>query len=309
MSRREPLSLLPRRRIRQRKEAPSGKLTKLSLKLAGAADRKWGWHRLPLPLSIPTLIGLRATLRRQNLFDPAGRTLDWGPETPARPPVPRRRSIDGSHTNLTDPDMGKAKSVFGRNVPIVATERDEDGMLEPDPRTISKQLLARDQFLPATSLNLLVAAWVQFEVHDWMSHGENQGARPWVLPLAIITRRRCWSAERATSRTMARRRTGTRRATGGTHRRCMAALRVLADALRVRSRGHLRLENERYPYDPPNDENLPDELRPARNSWWAGLAMFHTLFAARAQQDLRPPRQGVSREGGRRRVALPDGAD
>ena len=46
-------------------------------------------------------------------------------------------------------------------------------MLKPNPRTISRELLARREFIPATTLNVLAAAWLQFEVHDWMSHGTN----------------------------------------------------------------------------------------------------------------------------------------
>jgi hypothetical protein len=35
---------------------------------------------------------------------------------------------------------------------------------------ISRLLLTRDEFQPATTLNVLAAAWIQFEVHDWVSH-------------------------------------------------------------------------------------------------------------------------------------------
>ena len=33
--------------------------------------------------------------------------------------------------------------------------------------------MTRDEFIPATTLNVLAAAWIQFEVHDWFSHGPN----------------------------------------------------------------------------------------------------------------------------------------
>ena len=48
---------------------------------------------------------------------------------------------------------------------------------------MSSELLARKQFIPATTLNLLAAAWIQFEVHDWMSHGENDVEDPWEIDL------------------------------------------------------------------------------------------------------------------------------
>ena len=55
-------------------------------------------------------------------------------------------------------------------------------MLEPNPRTVSNELLARDAFIPATTLNLTAAAWLQFMVHDWLSHGQNSKERPWQIP-------------------------------------------------------------------------------------------------------------------------------
>ena len=60
---------------------------------------------------------------------------------------------------------------------------DSAALFEPNPRTVSNELLARDTFIPATSLNLLAAAWLQFMVHDWLSHGQNSKERPWAIPL------------------------------------------------------------------------------------------------------------------------------
>jgi hypothetical protein len=56
--------------------------------------------------------------------------------------------------------------------------------MRPNPRTVSRELLSRDTFKPATTLNLLAAAWLQFMVHDWLSHGKNQKENPWLIPLA-----------------------------------------------------------------------------------------------------------------------------
>ncbi|MGA9891388.1 MAG: peroxidase family protein [Xanthobacteraceae bacterium] len=51
-------------------------------------------------------------------------------------------------------------------------------ILDPSPRLVSNKLLARpkksdgsDDFTPATILNLLAAAWIQFQTHDWFNHG------------------------------------------------------------------------------------------------------------------------------------------
>lgn len=44
--------------------------------------------------------------------------------------------------------------------------------MTPNPRLVSKAFMARthEEFKPATTLNLLAAAWIQFQVHDWMMH-------------------------------------------------------------------------------------------------------------------------------------------
>src|SRR3712207_6968660 len=40
----------------------------------------------------------------------------------------------------------------------------------PDPVRVADELLARKSFIPARSLNVLAAAWIQFQVHDWVQH-------------------------------------------------------------------------------------------------------------------------------------------
>jgi hypothetical protein len=63
--------------------------------------------------------------------------------------------------------MGAVGSAFGRNLrPDYRPELFD----QPNPITVSQQLLHRERFLPAQSLNMLAAAWIQFQVHDWVSH-------------------------------------------------------------------------------------------------------------------------------------------
>jgi hypothetical protein len=57
-------------------------------------------------------------------------------------------------------------------------------MMEPNPRLISRELLARDTFRPVTGLNLLAAAWIQFMVRDWFSHGKGDINTAWEVDLA-----------------------------------------------------------------------------------------------------------------------------
>ena len=96
----------------------------------------------------------------------------------------RARSPDGTYNDLAVPAMGSARTRFGRNVPLAAVAFDESRLLTPNPRTVSQQLLTRQSFQPATILNLLAAAWLQFQLHDWLSHGPNDGSHFIEVPLA-----------------------------------------------------------------------------------------------------------------------------
>jgi hypothetical protein len=119
------------------------------------------------------LVGLREQLRAKNLFDSgrgAGEQLAGEEDDIANHRT--ARTLTGAYNNLDDPLMGAVGSRFGRNVPLTRAYRDEpERLLTPNPRLISRRLLTRDEFQPATTLNLLAAAWIQFEVHDWFSHG------------------------------------------------------------------------------------------------------------------------------------------
>src|SRR5205807_5071585 len=94
------------------------------------------------------------------------------------------RTLDGTYNDLEEPLMGALGSRFGRNVPLADAVPDPDHLLlDPSPRRISLELMTRKEFQPATTLNLLAGAWIQFEVHDWFSHGKNEVDNPWVVPL------------------------------------------------------------------------------------------------------------------------------
>jgi len=158
--------------------------------------RRLVWHRMPLLFAIGNLDALREVLRAKNLHDTSGIPVS----NPAgrRQPVPyspaylHSREPDGWFNDLGKPSMGGASindsvpaetsdftrsdpgARFGRNIPLseVGPERD-GGLLDPNPRDISNVLLARKPgtFVPANTLNLLAAAWIQFQVHDWFNHG------------------------------------------------------------------------------------------------------------------------------------------
>jgi hypothetical protein len=157
----------------------------LFAKVAWATDRLVGWWRLPTPLGLLVLIGNRVLLRQKNLYD----TSTFPSTGPAllTETGPRRltaRTADGSFNDLSYPQMGRAGTRFGRNIPNEYTfPEPEPAILEPNPRTVSRELMTRAQFQPATTLNLLAGAWLQFMIRDWFSHGRGQKENPWELPL------------------------------------------------------------------------------------------------------------------------------
>ncbi|SES49240.1 Animal haem peroxidase [Streptomyces sp. yr375] len=153
---------------------------------AEAVDRRVGWDRLPVLPGLLTLLGLRVKLRQKNLHD-TGRLPSVNLPDPAPPSETHKvnRTADGSHNDLDEPRMGMAGTRFGRNIPLerIAPAAPEDVLSTPNPREVSRALLTRDELTPAESVNSLVAAWLQFMIRDWFSHGTGPTERPWEVPL------------------------------------------------------------------------------------------------------------------------------
>src|SRR5579862_8157296 len=123
-------------------------LGKAFLDAMEAVDKKIGWHRLPTPLAIPALIGIRDRLRQENLFDTGLPDPPGGPP-PYDPRYATARSLDGTYNDLRRPMMGAMNTRFGRNVPPEDTYPEtEPRLMQPNPRTVSRELLTRDTFIP-----------------------------------------------------------------------------------------------------------------------------------------------------------------
>jgi hypothetical protein len=259
--------------------------SKLLASTAHAVDRSVGWHRLPRPLGILTLVGLRTRLRERNLHDtgvPAasdelvGRASD--------PAWTSARTVDGTLNDLGQPLMGSTGTRFGRNVPVDQTwpERPPE-ILEPNPRLVSRELLTRDSFIAATSLNVLAAAWLQFEVHDWFSHGKGEVENPWEVELADDDP--WWERPMHIPRT---RRDPTHTGNGSpptfvtadSHwwdgSQIYGSRREFTDKLRAHEEGKLR-------FDPtgllPRDLEEGLDLSDVAGNFWIGLGVLHTLFS------------------------------
>ncbi len=253
--------------------------------LAETLDHAVGWDKVPTPLGLLILIGLRNLLRQKNLHDT---THEPAINQPAIEPMQASyltaRTADGTHNDLKNPAMGMAGSRFGRNVPIEYTfPEPEPTILTPNPRTVSLELLTREKFQPATTINILAAAWIQFMVRDWFSHGKSPKENPWQIelgdddpwpehpmkilrvpsdptrpantsnlpPTYINTETHWWDASQIY----------------GSSKEQTALRRSGRDGkLIIGSNGLLQL---------PSDPNLNPAMMPG---WWLGLEMMETLF-------------------------------
>src|SRR5919199_5418370 len=129
-------------------------LSRVFTDVAEALDRRFRWHRLPVPLGLLTLVGLRMRLRESNLYDTSSTSANQPPPVDGRHLT--TRTPDGTFNDLENPTMGSAGTRFGRNVPPEFTYPENDwALLRPNPRTVSRELLTRREFQPATTLNML----------------------------------------------------------------------------------------------------------------------------------------------------------
>lgn len=258
---------------------------RLSIKFFSMVNRVVPWHRLGAFVGSLNTEALQLELRDKNLFHP---TLDG--TLPALVPDAQPsdshvfRCPDGSFNDLDYPAMGRAKSRFGRNFWVDAEP--EDQLLEPNPRLISNRLLKRTTFKEAESLNLLAAAWIQFQVHDWFDHGFNdEKQQPFKIP---ITKPDDWP--RRPMRVKRTQRDCTRTAqeesklpptflNTASHWWDASAI-YSSDSDKTRSlrsgvHGKLEMQDGLLPYDPETKAVCTG----LTNNWWIGLEILHTLFA------------------------------
>ena len=140
------------------------------------------WYDLPRPAQGIRLYQIREEMREKNLAD----TEEPPIETSATPPAGDAyniRTSDGTYNDLKCPRMGSAGMRFGRNVPLSEAFPDTANLMNPSPRRVSLELLTRTTFQPATILNVIAAAWIQFMVHDWFVHKKGTWSFTHDIPL------------------------------------------------------------------------------------------------------------------------------
>jgi hypothetical protein len=243
------------------------------------------WHKLPPPLGLLNLVAFRKVLREENLYDTSAKSQ--ASAAAATPPDPHSlywRSVDGTYNDLDDPQMGRAGVRFGRNVPIESTfPEPEPALLSPSPRLVSRKLMTRDTFKPASTLNLLAAAWIQFMTHDWFNHGDNQPDNHLLIPVEDDDPwfEKPMRIRRTLSDTT---RTPDEAGKPPTYLNAVShwwdASSIYgsdeASCARVRSQvdGKLVVENGRLPTDPATGLSITG----FNGNWWVGLGLMHTLF-------------------------------
>ncbi len=262
--------------------------------VAGYRDEVWtNWYRRRLVFAILTLAYMREQLNAHNLKDvyPPGSLVGFV-EPGLTPPsgVTRFRTADGSWNNLANPREGAAGTRFPRNVENSAIHAESgEQLLTPNPREVSRRLLARDgQLKEVPFLNMFAASWIQFENHDWINHADNLTNEIIEIPLAEDdpARRRFRQRAILVGRTQ---HDPTRRDHGETTpvtfinevthwwdgSQIYGSDQATQDHLRAHEGGKLRLNPDGTL---PLDRSGVETTGFTRN-WWVGLSMLHTLFA------------------------------
>jgi hypothetical protein len=256
--------------------------------LFGALNRFVPWHRLGWQSALVNLSVLRDQLRSKNLLDTEE------PEAPPRPrpvpptvpePVRTARTHDGSYNDLSNPRMGAQGSTFGR---VMHPAYRPDLFDQPNPIDVSRELMFRRSFIPARSLNVLAAAWIQFQVHDWVNHRRhNLGSKEHdiVIPVPGGGTWRNFEGGPAEPNMRIAGNEISRMAPGGypvfenlttpwwDGSEVYGDSREKAEALR--DGACLRLTDDLYLPADINGMNLTG----FNDSWWLGLSAMHTLFA------------------------------
>lgn len=142
-------------------------------KLYGTNDpwTTW-WRETDMRKALAKLAAMRGILEKNNLWDTYRGPRPVGPSCAAS--TLTTRQLDGSCNDRTDTWMGAVGARFGRNMdPNGAFAQGETTtLMTPSPREVSRNLFTRGNtgIKPVPFLNLLAAAWIQFQIHDWFNH-------------------------------------------------------------------------------------------------------------------------------------------
>jgi hypothetical protein len=158
------------------------------------------WYLSDMGTALAKLATMRSVLDKYNLHDtylPGTR-----PQVDCSTANTTVRQADGTCNDLINTTAGAVGARIGRNIPLfvpnpasptgyapnpyaypAATDAE---LLTPSPREVSRNLFTRPGtgMKPVPFLNMLAAAWIQFQVHDWFGHGDNSATDFFHVPLA-----------------------------------------------------------------------------------------------------------------------------
>jgi hypothetical protein len=253
-------------------------------------NQKRPWWKVPHPFQALNLLSLRLDLRDWNLHE--SQEYKTGQKQEPPPELKHARSPDGRWNDLVDPDMGSLGEPFTHNLPMDKVRPEKPPRLhDPSARKVSLDLMTRDEFKPATNLNILAAAWIQFENHNWFFHGRGREDEVMEVPLEPGDD---WPenpmyVRRSVGHPGGQAATGGQNGNGngprdygntethwwdasqlyGTSREKQRELRTLQDGkLKILDDGRL-----------PDDPDQPGvDYTGFNENWWFGISLLHTLF-------------------------------
>src|SRR3954468_22609302 len=257
-------------------------------------NKKRAWYELPTtPLKALNLLSLRLDLRDMNLFDTSTPIRKHGIEEPPEEVLKARRP-DGKWNDLNDPAMGSTDSAFTRNVDPKRIRPEKPPRLhDPSARKVSLELMARHEFQPATTLNVLAAAWIQFENHNWFFHGRGKPEETMDVP---VDEGDDWPDHpmhvRRTVSVPAHNSGGAPSSNGSGNGRSIdfgntethwwdgsqlyGSTEEKQKAVRTFEDGKLKLDPSGRLLEDPNEAGI--DLTGFNENWWFGLSCLHALF-------------------------------
>jgi len=251
------------------------------------------WYNRRTLCGLLHVLGLRVELRRDNLHDTDGDLIEEKPGCPFHvgPNATSIRTVGGTQNDLKYPAMGCCNTRLGRNVPREKAIPDLANLLKPNPLVVSQRLLARDVFKPAPTLNLLAAAWIQFQVHDWFGHNNEDldsgmmhhvpKAGDWKSEVMIIPKTQPDPDKLTTmdNKSPAYRSKNPQWWDGsqvyGESKEEVRWLRTDQTTQQIVSGGKLYMRDGLLPINESNGITLSGFV----DNWWLGLEILHTLFA------------------------------
>jgi hypothetical protein len=249
------------------------------------------WSRKNQVKGLMMLAEIRRNLNEKNLFNtyPEGALTGFAQPGLEQPEWTKyARTADGSWNNADDPMEGAAGTRFGRNINPNLCKVDEANLMNPNPREISRELMTRNEgFKAVPFLNMIAATWIQFQNHDWVSHGDNKTNEFYEIPLApddparqklhmthMFVPKGVTDPLRRADETIA----APVHVNEVTHwwdgSQIYGSDQKTQDSLRTHKDGKMEVtEDGRLPVD---DKGV--EKTGFRRNWWVGLSLLHNLF-------------------------------